>query len=392
MKKRLLQIAITVSVGLAAVLFLFQWLNREPEHAGRTLSAWVADLQHANPKVRQEASAALIAMGPRAVPYLNRELTRGSTRMQRWTEKTAKHVPDFIKRPLRRFYSPTADVVRKHVALHALKILGTNATETVPALGTVLRGPDVGLSSAAGGALSSMGTNGIPPLIAALDDADYNIRAAACHSLGVLRAAASPAVPRLARMVTEETGAIARAAITTLTQIGPPAVPVLTSFLASTNPVVRYWGAFALANIRYDAGAPAPSLLAATGDESEGVRYHALQAVAGTGPGSPEVSRILLGALGDPSAEVRQAALAALLIRPRVVIENIGRVSELLDDPASSVRASAAAALGQSGHHGLMVVPRLQGLLSDTNENVTSSAAAALHSITNSVELVRRAE
>jgi HEAT repeat protein len=337
----------SVTITVTAVL-LIKWLNREPEFQGRPLSAWVNDLRASNPRVREEAIAALNSFGPEALPYLSAELTRGSSRMQRAVEGLSKHVPNFIRAPLRRIYSPTDAVVRKLAALQAISIMGTNASSAVPALNKVFREPHVGLSSGAAAALTRMGTNGVPALIAALDDPDFNIRAAACDSLGTLRSNSAPAIPRLAGIVTNEIGAIAASAATTLARIGPLAIPTLVNFLAHTNAAVRHWGAFGLTQMGPYARPALPALLESRNDESEKVRLCAVQALGLVDASSPEVSAALLGALDDANAEVRKAAAMALTLRPRVLCSNVEKFTNLLEDESPEVRAAAAYALARA--------------------------------------------
>lgn len=374
-------------------LLLVRWFDREPRFRGRALNEWVDDLGSRDYKVRQEAVEALRAMGPEAVPYLSGELTAKGTPVERAAEAISKHVPEFVKRPLRRIYSPGRAVVRKQVALNAISAMGTNAAAAVPALGQVLREPHVGLSSLAASALTQQGTNGVPVLIAALDDGDFNIRSAACNSLGLLRSNAAPAVPRLARIISEERGAIASAAMVALARIGEPAVPAMVNLLGDTNSLTRQLGAAALAQMGiHNNPAARPAILVLTtaaSDEDPVVRQYALQALAGADASSTEISGILLVALGDPKAEVRETAAAALALRPRVVRENLSTMYRALEDDSPTVRATAARALGQIGQHGMGAVPHLERLMTDTNDLVRFSARDAIETIRASNEYVR---
>ena len=177
------------------------------------MSEWVHDLQNGDIHARRRATEVFTEMGPEGVPYLAGTLTNPPTPMQKMARALRPHVPKSFEGPLRRLYDPPNELMEKLATLKAIETMGTNGAEAVAAVGTMLRQPNVGLSSAAAQALARMGTNAVPVLVAALDDGDYNIRAGACYALAQLRTNAAPAVPRLARLVQDERGPIVTAAL-----------------------------------------------------------------------------------------------------------------------------------------------------------------------------------
>jgi HEAT repeat protein len=379
--------AAVILATTAALLFL-RWLHPEPQAMGRPLTAWLVQLRDRSPEKREEARLAVLSLGPEAIPYLTAQLTQPPNAFQRAARGAFQYAPESLKGPLGRIYRPRDEVVNKHMALHAIGLLGTNAAAAVPVLGEILR-QDAGLVSAAANALIQLGTNSLPELIAVLDDGDYNTRAHACYALAVLGKDAAPAVPRLGQIIEDERGPIANTAMTTLARIGEPAVPLFSSFLSHTNAMVRQLAATGLANVKSPAASAVPALIKASSDPSAGVRAPAVSALASIDRTSPESAGVLLRAFEDPSIEVRLAAANAARVRPRLVRENREQFRKLLDDEAVGVRVAAALAVGQTGQHGEWAIPQLQKILGETNPDEQRNIRYALQTITNSLELAR---
>jgi len=382
---------------LAAAAVGIFWAGREPRHNGKALSEWVAELDnHRDPGARQKALQALQEMGPEALPYLSGEVGRTPSRIQRAAQRLSPHLPDLIKRPLRKIYSPAGALEKRHSAAQALRALAPSAggnAESLEALGRMLREPNALLSSSAATALGAMGAGGVAVLLPALDDANYQVRANACRALAQTGSNAAPAVGRLCQVITNETGPIVSSAAHVLAKIGPAAVPALIPILAHTNWASRRWAAYALAANDESAAQALPALLAAVRDEHPQVRWMAVDALGQIRTGMPkadEASAALLAAAADPSEPVRIAALNALAPRRRVIRENFGVFTNLLADPAPGARAAAAHALSQSGREGQAALPLLDALAGDSEPMVRARAREAAHMIR--VSLAEKAE
>jgi hypothetical protein len=154
--------------------------------------------------------------------------------------------------------------------------------------------------------LGNMGsTTAVPALVAALEDRDQDVRAAATRSLGRLQAteAIAPAIRagidgRVPRSV------VGAAAL----EIGPPVVPELIPLLGHERPTVRATAAelYGLLDVTGDAG-PLVGLLH---DSSPLVRKAAALALERVADAS--AAEALLGALSDDDTSVRAAVASAL--------------------------------------------------------------------------------
>ena len=373
-------------LALAAVL-LIRWFAAEPEYGGRTLSEWVHDLQHGERDERQRAAEALRNFGAEGLPYLSRELTNPPSLVQRAAKAISGRVPQKVKAPLRRIYSPPNEMAEKIAALNALKAMGTNGTSAIPAVAKVFRESNVGISSAAAMTLAEMGTNSVPVMIAALDDGDYNIRSLACHVLASFHTNSVAAVPRLGRIAREERGPISSAAVHTLSRIRGPAIPVLTELVADTNVTVRSQAIYALGIIGAEARSAREAVLGALDDSVAEVRVRAVQTLGALEFISEDGRRAFRGALDDPDPSVRFAGVTAIGLRPRLARENMERLIELLKDESPGVRGAAAFAIGQTGERGMDALPALEQLLEDSDEAVKEKARLAMETIRDSKKL-----
>ena len=193
----------------------------------------------------------------------------------------------------------------------------------LPRLLRVLRGRRVGQSvrAAAARALRRIGdAAAVPGLLAALGDANADVRRAAA-ALGEIGYAA--AVPWLLAALDDAEARVREAAAKALGQIGDAAaVPGLLAALGDAEANVREAAAAALGQI----GAPAvPRLLAALRDAEEDVRRAAAAALGQIG--APAVPG-LLAALRDAEEDVRRMAAAALgEIGDAAAVPEIGRAS-----------------------------------------------------------------
>jgi HEAT repeat protein len=239
----------------------------------------------------------------------------------------------------------------------------------VPGLLAALGDADEDVRQVAAAALREIGdAAAVPGLLAALGDADANVREAAAAALGEIGDAA--AVPGLLAALRDAEEDVRRAAAAALGQIGAPAVPGLLAALGDAEEDVREAAAAALGEIG-DAAA-VPGLLATLGDADWRVRRAAAAALGEIGDAAAVPG--LLAALGDAEEDVREAAAAAL---GQIGAPAVPGLLAALRDADWWVRR--AAALGEIGD--AAAVPGLLAALGDADWNVREAAAAALKQI-----------
>jgi HEAT repeat protein len=367
-----------VSIALAALLLV--QLRKEPAYQGRPLSAWANDLRSGDARVRERALAAL-KQSPEGLEYLSQRVAARPGAIQRLTQIAGNHLPENLKRPFRRLFDPGKQILDKHLAAQALQQLGTNAAPAVPALGRMLREPNVLLSSTAGVTLGRIGPAALPVLTDALNDPDFNVRSVACVALGQLGTNAAPAVPRLCEILEQESGPIVASAASALTQVKEPAVDAVIPLLSRTNAATRRWAAYILGNAGTDANKAVPALVACTQDSQVQVRWMAVDALARLGQRSMPAAEALLSMLADPEATVRATAFGGLLNRPVLVRKNLDKIIPGLADHSPLVQANAAKAVALAGRYATNALPDLLELARGTNDMVRTSAIEAREAI-----------
>ena len=160
--------AVLVAGLLAGILVWKQGTEPLVYYQGKTVRAWAAQLYAPAQRPRDEASAALRAMGPRAIPELVRLLQARNSIFR----KLAWSMPRAVPRRLRLFILrnvriPDAAFVRRSAA-RALATIGPDAHAAVPALARALRDSEREVRWEAAEALGAIGEQSVTELVNAL--------------------------------------------------------------------------------------------------------------------------------------------------------------------------------------------------------------------------------
>jgi HEAT repeat protein len=282
-------------------------------------------------------------------------------------------------------------------AVAALGYIGDAAA--VPVLLEAL--DDAELRRAAAEALGQIGTPSVPGLLKRWAMRMRRCAAAAAAALGAIGDAT--AVPGLLAALDDADAEVRRAAVEALGEIGDAAaVPGLLAALGDADEVreglrLRRWGRSAMRQPCRAAGSAArcvvvgacgnggalgeigdqaavPGLLRALGDAEWEVRWAAAKALGWIGDAVAVPG--LLAALRDANAYVRQAAAKALgQIGDAAAVPGL---LAALRDADAGVRQAAAAALGEIG---APAVPGLLAALGDADADVRRAAAKALRNL-----------
>ena len=219
----------------------------------------------------------------------------------------------------------------------------------------------------------------VPALIAALKDADLEVRRAAVQSLSNLE---DPrAIPALIEALRDSDAEVRAGAANALGQFEDKrAVPGLVVLLKDPNKDVRHAALSSLSNFKDQV--PADAILTALGDNDADVRVAALSLVAGCDcdedkPADPRIVQAVVGLIGNANTDVRSEAISVLTSLG--LKEAPAGLLAAARDKNPEVRQHVAEALGSI--RDARAVPTLKELLQDSNADVRESSVSALSEI-----------
>ncbi len=305
--------------------------------------------------------------------------------------------------------------VRLH-AFHALCHLGADAEAVVPTLTEHLRGGDESLRDKAlqtfFNCRNYVNPELVPDFLEILTDpaSDHHVRCMAAGCLWFCGADAEPAVPALARGLTDEDysvrvhsalalaaiGRRAKAALPALVEarrsdirqdavhalvcLGPDAqeaVPVLIDGLMEGDLDHRNDDAAILASIGPAAKEAVPTLLEALPALPKNA-FHALRRI---GAAAEEIATVLVRMSQSEHRDDRRFAAEALVEIGAETDVAVAVLIDSLNDDNSCTRYLAARTVGEIGPRAESAVPALSAALNDENRRVRDAAKAALERI-----------
>lgn len=344
--------------------------------------------------------------------------------------------------------SPSADLMinalrdeNQSVRDQAASLIVKMGPPAIQSLSKLMGDTDVGLRVRAIDIVGKIGhTDGVRPLIHAMDDEERQVRDAAILALGDFGPSAIPmlaelkadaswenrwgatyalmliatpeaAEPLVAALVDEDER-VRTQAIEGLTRMGSDAIPALTQAVKHENDAVRLAVITALSGI--GTSETIPILQTAVSDESAQIREVAVLALGATG--SKDALPALTIALKNDDPKVRGDATSSLVrigrdaipVFESTVIHNNWQVrrssavglgmiglreavpglNKFLYDKDARVRAAAAKAIGQVGPQAAASVSPLVWALDDEEADVRDNAAFALARVGSGVDTV----
>ena len=270
--------------------------EREPEYNGKKLSEWVREYQQPlgaqAPVISQEAADAVRHIGTNALPFLARWI-RDDENMPKWKTKLFHIAYTWNTRSYTRNKALEIIAQRQLLARRAtwgFEILGQSAGAAIPELTRVARDGNELSAFQAITALSYVGKDSIPPLLAFASDRDFKYRITAIGALGGmsrLGADAHPIVVCLIEHLKEPDPKIVCVTANVLGRLNVESgisVPALAELIQSADAGVRELG---LANLRDfgDRARPVlPQVIAALRDSNADVRRFATNAISRIAP------------------------------------------------------------------------------------------------------------
>jgi tetratricopeptide (TPR) repeat protein len=160
-------------------------------------------------------------------------------------------------------------------------------------------------------ALSRLGKQAIPELVAAFKQDELWVRYGAASALALMKEDAASAIPALLEALDDESTIVRFAAGKALFQIGPQSIPPVVEGLKSPQPRVRLHCAYLLSRFGDEAKDAVPALVNALYDSNNSVRAAAADALGAMGKAAMSALPDLLKARNDKDSWVRNSAAEA---------------------------------------------------------------------------------
>ena len=408
-------IAVVIALGITAALLIIPKSTVEDSEKGRAVAAHLRALTSSDYQTRDQAEAALAAIGPETAPFLIAALddrpTALETALVRLNRRTgfprievsstpqlrvraaeqlarlAPHDPSAAPALVRAFTDDHATVVSE--AQRSLRRIG--AQRALPELLHALSKRDARTRRCATEVLRDFGrkaSDATPELLELLRDRSEGVRAEAAHALATVGGGA--AVPGLTRALGDKASSVRAAAANALATLGPEAASAcgdLHQRLRDKDSDVRVACAKAVWMIQRDADASVPVLITAL---REPVSWEAALVLARIGPSASNAVPALIERLKREKVPrpLRETCVAALALG-QIGAASVPALIPILRHEDPRVRTSAALALGYVGAPAAPATPQLVKLLNDPDGDVRRAATLSLGTIDPSrIELV----
>jgi HEAT repeat protein len=274
-KKRGFLLAV-LFVALAGGLVWVLSRPAEPAYQGKPLRAWLNDLHGWGGDTNNPAFIAFREMGTNAIPALLKIIESNDPPFQRMILKLNRR-QSLVHFPRRQTWP------QRRAASFALYAMGPNAKPAFSTLTNLLFYTN-NLPPGAEPAipLAGMGSEGLPPLIAALTNQNALIRESAATELAWERSDLNIVVPALIARLDDQYRGVHLAAVFTLGQLHAEpglAVPALMKHFPGNGLDMRKLILRALAGFETNASTAVPMLVESLSDEDQEVRRDAASAL-----------------------------------------------------------------------------------------------------------------
>ncbi len=272
-KKRGLLLLAVLFAALAGGLVWMLWHPAEPTYQGKPLSAWLNECNSWPEDTNAAAFVAFREMGTNAIPALLKIIESGDPPFERMVDKLNR-MQSLVDFPVRGAWR------QRSSASFALYAMGAKAKPAFPTLTNLLFEHTTSFLSAV--PLAGMGSEGLPPLIAALTNQNASIRLSTALGLRWERSDLNIVVPALIARLNDQAGGVHHTALLALGQLHAEpglAVPALMNDFPGNDPLRRRLILMALRQFGTNANAAVPMVLEALSDSDQTVRSQAASAL-----------------------------------------------------------------------------------------------------------------
>lgn len=281
-------------------------------YRGKHISVWSVQAYCGDQQARNEAEATFRALGDKAVPALASLLKTRDSLFRKGTWELAPKLPAEARGPiLSRVPAPDAATIRI-AAAHCLGILGTDASNAVPALANALSDSDTQVRFLAAKALGHIGKYAVSSLVQRLSDKDPSVRQSAAYGLGVAGPEADAATEELIHTLEDRDPQVRTSAAYALSEIGHTALPRLIEVIDHGSGRTRQGAARAVGWLRPSKRLVVGPLLKMLDDADPGCRQQAIETLLALYAKDDAVIAAMTRSLADPDEQVRSTAAKAL--------------------------------------------------------------------------------
>jgi HEAT repeat protein len=271
-------------------------------------------------------------------------------------------------------------------AANLLLHMSAEAPEVFVILLKAARDPDPHVRGTVLWSMKNFGERGVPVLLEAINDPDWDVRRTTATLLGELAKGNPDLFDPLARLAQDKNEYVRAQAVQAMYHYGARAVPILGNAMGDPGPWVRYRAYTATSRLGKEGVQLVPLLRSRVvlennprdPDHPPSLRVTAIQAICAMAAYEPELFEPISNWIDDRDGEVRHGALLAM--------QHFGKrglpvLEAGLRHRLPNMRACALSAAARLGKDATPLIPAILEMKNDTTRPLEHEVAAALNKI-----------